>query len=93
MVLGTGYRPGCGPEPALKSVRRRRPAACSTPPRPSCSLVGSWPEGQHWWYDLDDKEETELQKGEEMGGPSQAGRHLFPLTAAAIWCCRSACHI
>lgn len=63
MALGTGYRPGCGPEPALNSARRWRPAACSIPPRPSSSLVGSWPEGQHWWYDLDDKEETELQKG------------------------------
>lgn len=62
-ALGTGYRPGCGPEPALKSARRRRPAACSTQPRPSCSLEGSWPVGQHWWYDLEDKEQTSYGRG------------------------------
>lgn len=95
MVLGTGYRPGCGPEPALKSVRRRLPAACSTLPRPSCSLAGSWPVGQHWWYDLDDKEQTELKKGEGMGGLfSGLQAPVFPLwTAAAIWCCRGACYM
>lgn len=92
MALGTGYRPGCGPEPALKSARRWRPAACSTPPRPSSSLVGSWPEGQHWWYDLDDKEETIVTEREEMGVPSaQAVRHLSPRTAAAIWCHMKCC--
>lgn len=73
MALGTGYRPGCGPEPALKSAHRRRPAACSTQPRPSCSLGGSWPVGQHWWDDLEDKEQTGVKEGEGVGGPfSQA---------------------
>lgn len=44
--------PGCGPGPALASARRKRPAVCSTPPRPSCSLAGSWPEERHWRRDL-----------------------------------------
>lgn len=69
MVLGTGYRPGCGPEPALKSARRRRPAACSTQPRPSCSLVGSWPVGQHWWCDLESKNRQELRIGRAWEAP------------------------
>lgn len=49
------YRPGCGPEPALVSARSRRPAVCSTLPRPSCSPAGSSPEKQHWQHDLQEK--------------------------------------
>lgn len=51
-----GYTPGCGPGPALASAHRKRPAVCSTPPRPSCSLAGSWPEERHWRRDLKAKE-------------------------------------
>lgn len=50
-----GYRPGCGPEPALMSARRTRPAVCNTPPRPLCSPAGSWPEERRWRRDLMDK--------------------------------------
>lgn len=50
--LVTGYRPGCGPELALMSARRKRPAVCNIPPRPLCSPAGSWPEERRWPRDL-----------------------------------------
>lgn len=40
--------PGCGPELALMSARRKRPAVCNIPPRPLCSPAGSWPEERRW---------------------------------------------
>ena len=68
--LARGYRPGWGPEPALTSARRRRPAAGSTPPRPWCSPAGCWPEAQRWRRDLMGKAESRLLGGKGNGQPA-----------------------
>lgn len=60
---GAGYRPGCGPGPALASAHRRPPAVGNTRPRPACSPAGSWPAGHCWWRDLSDKAEVTGEKG------------------------------
>lgn len=73
-----GYTPGCGPELALASARRRRPAVGSTPPRPSCSLAGSWPEERHWQRDLmDEGKDRAHQGGVTLSGVKDTGRDPF----------------
>lgn len=81
---GTGYTPGRGPEPALTSARRTRPAVCSIPPRPSCSPAGSWPEEQHWQRDLTRKAKTGVtRRGTHPGEVKGARGDPFPKTEAA----------
>lgn len=60
------YRPGCGPELALTSARRKPPAVCNIPPRPLCSPAGSWPEEQRWRRDLMTKESTGVIGGGDV---------------------------
>lgn len=66
---GISYTPGCGPELALTSARRKRPAVCNIPPRPLCSPVGSWPEEQHWQRDLmDEGKNGVIRSGDALRG-------------------------
>lgn len=61
------------------SARRKRPAVCNIPPRPSCSLVGSWPEEQHWRRDLTDggKNRSYKEWGTHSDGVMGAWRDPF----------------
>lgn len=66
---GIRYTPGCGPELALMSARRKRPAVCNIPPRPLCSPVGSWPGEQHWQRDLmDEGKKGVIRSGDALRG-------------------------